>query len=292
MALSIKLNTDKNPLLAVADTIKCKGWGQQLEACGVILEMMPKALIMRHKGALLATTVVNSSAIKLLVHGNLQAASKMMLSEKLRDLYETAINHLIASGDLSHKVPADSDLTAINTADPDAIPNKKGLKVSDTYDEGEDAEGDYTDIGDAPSPPPSEAPVVSSSAKDVGQLVKSNPVKLASATTIGQPVKATSPGSVYHVVGLSKEVNAAARLKINGANWSLAVRFEGPGLKKAGDLLKAIGATPGDSYSSLHLSGDGGSPMAMRALGAVLIGSGLSWASTMSPCHPLINAGA
>ncbi len=81
-------------------------------------------------------------------------------------------------------------------------------------------------------------------------------VPLIKADMLYQPVKSTSAGSRYYVVGLSDTIKVAARLKAN----TLSIRIEGKAFSALAPVLSAsgfFGATFGgsftDDYASMHV---------------------------------------
>lgn len=279
MAISIDLPT-KQPTLDLAKAAGCPAWGVQLDSLGVVVEASPKQLILKLGGSPVASVTLMVNALKLLLNNGLNSASKQMLSEKLCDLYESAVDHLMNQGKITNKVNKNADLivpqvTPDTTSDPNVTLHQPKVKPA----------------GDDVTP----APVTSSKAsKPVGGAwSKASPVKLHGVTKVGVPVSATSQGSIYHSVAVSPGVNLAARLKCKGDDsWSLSLRFEGCNLSAHAKTLKELDVTMSDGYSSLHLNGQGGVHMAFRALGAVLLASGVEWQSTITSPLGLVNAGA
>lgn len=90
-------------------------------------------------------------------------------------------------------------------------------------------------------------------------------VPLEEATACGQPVKATSPGSVYHAFLIKSGLNMACRYK----GGTLSIRAEGSQLQSLKDELVTLGFDMNKGYASVHLSAD--SPaLAKKALGACI----------------------
>jgi hypothetical protein len=89
----------------------------------------------------------------------------------------------------------------------------------------------------------------------IAEMVAKTPVNLRDATALYQPVHGTSPGSVYHVVGITTEgVKVAARYK-GSAGHGLSIRVDGPDMKQYQSLLKEIGlGVPSDGESATHWS--------------------------------------
>lgn len=75
------------------------------------------------------------------------------------------------------------------------------------------------------------------------------PVKLADAKYVGQKVRGTSAGSVYHTVAVG-----AVNLAMKRSGTDLSVRVEGQFNPKLVHALKTSGFSVKDGYCSLHLS--------------------------------------
>lgn len=118
-------------------------------------------------------------------------------------------------------------------------------------------------------------------------------VKLREATKLYQPVFATSAGSRYFTVAVSKGVKVAARYK----NGKLSIRVEGSDLDSVKDALAEQGFDIGKaenemtSYMSIHLS-PGHPVLAARTLGAVLCGMGVSFNTPLPNLNVFSDKGA
>jgi hypothetical protein len=91
-----------------------------------------------------------------------------------------------------------------------------------------------------------------------------------------QPVKGTSMGSKYFVVGLGAGIKVAARYKGTPEQGKLSVRIEGDSFPKltmkiqeAGVFGPAFAGTFGEKYASMHVA-VAGKKEAQRVIGAVL----------------------
>lgn len=129
------------------------------------------------------------------------------------------------------------------------------------------------------TPPPMvqpQAPV----AKPVAQTIQ-----LRDALAVGQKVKGTSSGSVYHCVALNDKVRLAARILKHG---SISVRAEWTGklTKEETDKLITLGLSVKGDYASMHLSADGVPPE--RVLGAIILGAGLKWKQSVTSAEDLV----
>lgn len=100
---------------------------------------------------------------------------------------------------------------------------------------------------------------------EVPSYSKDVTVPLELATKCGQPVKATSVGSVYHAFLIRKGLNMACRYK----GGTLSIRAEGSDLQNLKEELKSLGFDYNKNYASVHLSADSIS-LAKKALGACI----------------------
>lgn len=104
--------------------------------------------------------------------------------------------------------------------------------------------------------------------------IKTDPtVQLADATMMYQPVRGTSGGSRYFVVGGNDDLRIAARYQ----NQTLSVRIEGPHWQKHVASIKACGfdlTNQKKNYCSIHLQ-VADEVLAQKTLGAVLLGLGV-----------------
>ncbi len=109
---------------------------------------------------------------------------------------------------------------------------------------------------------------------DLNKLSSAPTAKLRDANKMYQPVKGTSGGSRYFVVGGNPDLRIAARLK----DGTLSVRVEGPGWKKHTASLQEVGFAlqlDAKDYASVHLSVGDNLTLASKTLGAVLLGLGV-----------------
>jgi hypothetical protein len=102
------------------------------------------------------------------------------------------------------------------------------------------------------------------------------PIPLREATKIGQAVRGTDAGSVYHVIGLSDRLKIAARRKPQ----AVSLRVEGDFLTSDISKLTGVGFQQGKMpggkvYFSMHV-GTGDVPLP-RIVGSILFGSGIEW---------------
>lgn len=267
MGVNITLKNSENALIALGSAAKCAGWANQLQAAGCTLSIQPKSLSVLHKGSNVASVQINTEALNLLIEGKLAPYSADTLAAKVADLYDKATKTLSDVGVLTYSKS-----------------HKEGNTVTVT------AADAATDLNVPPPPIPASK---SAKAGNVATVLSSKPKgSLASATGMHQPVPASSAGSVYHTVALGPNVNAAARIKLNGAAWSLSLRLEGTGLTAYKTQLKDADINMHkDGYASQHLSGDGGQQMALRALGAMLYATGIPFDALSSTPAALVNQG-
>jgi hypothetical protein len=127
----------------------------------------------------------------------------------------------------------------------------------------------------APAPPAPAAPPKPKKwdAFDIAKLAKAPQVKLRDAERMYQPVFGTSEGSRYFLVGGNADLRVAARY----TGSKLSVRIEGPHWEKALGSISACGfkTDKAQGYASIHLTVPS-EMLAMKALGAVLLGLGVT----------------
>jgi len=168
-----------------------------------------------------------------------------MASAMLEDVDEEAPSPFMGQAGLENLVETQFDQSDEVTVFPDADEAVHGAKVSEVFP---------TD-------------------KDLA--LKMAKVKLSQATTMYQPVRATSDSSTYHCIGIAGKLKFGARWV---SNSNLSIRVEGPvGKNKA--LLVAAGFNEDyiqKGYTSVHFNGIE-ELVAKRALGAVLMGTGLEF---------------
>ena len=118
-------------------------------------------------------------------------------------------------------------------------------------------------------------------------LGKAVPVPLSEANQMYQPVRGSSSGSRYFLVGANDDLRVACRY----ISKSLSIRIEGPGYAKHKDRIHACGVTGGKSdYASIHLNVDD-HITAAKALGAVLLGIGITLETPLPDLMLLHNKG-
>ncbi len=104
-----------------------------------------------------------------------------------------------------------------------------------------------------------------------GSIKEGATIKLRDATKLYQPVRGTTGGSRYFLMGANEDLRVAARYKGN----TLSVRVEGPKLQDYMSVLQDIGfGKAGDDYVSIHVVCPT-DMLAAKALGAILLGIGV-----------------
>jgi hypothetical protein len=128
---------------------------------------------------------------------------------------------------------------------------------------------------------PAPAPVAAPLPADIktfppDQMGNAPMISLLQATQLFQPVKGTSQGSRYFVVGLGAGIKVAARYKGDNENGKLSVRIEGEAFPKltmkiqeAGVFGPSFAGTFDQKYASMHVA-VAGKKEAQRVIGAVL----------------------
>lgn len=275
MAIQI---TTKNP----KNILKAFGVKQDLidlvSMHGISIEVKTSSVTLK-KGAGNAHIAIKAGAISMALAGKLGPASKQSIGYKLEKAIKTLdTNEFIHEGTMtgsfmSNKESADNisklkepivvgmDLAEIeqkvmsqelmNELYED--PHDKGIEVYEDTSEGSTG----VLVGNSPTP------------NSLLEVLCKTPVPLLQATHLYQPVKGTGTNSVYHVIGISKDLKIAARLKGN----TVSVRVEGA-VQTYKDDLDAVGFGMGNlssGYVSMHLSvPDNG--VARKSIGAVLAG--------------------
>jgi ribosomal protein L7/L12 len=93
-------------------------------------------------------------------------------------------------------------------------------------------------------------------------------IPLRFAKAVGQPVKGTSAGSVYHTIAIGERVRVAARVFKNG---SISIRVEWETITNSEKAkLQANGFSINNDYASIHLSA--GEVPYSRIIGGFLLG--------------------
>ena len=114
---------------------------------------------------------------------------------------------------------------------------------------------------------------------DLAKLNTGAIVKLRDAKAMYQPVKGSSSGSRYFMVAADDDVRVAARYH----GTTLSIRIEGPAWKKHKATIAQAGFSTVDEskdYASVHLA-VGDEMLAMKSLGAVLLGLGVQFETPM-----------
>lgn len=198
---------------------------------------------------------LNEGVIGIAKAGNLPNIAKAPIAATIK----SSFNHALKSSAWSKVVTIDdgTDDGDIQLSTSDIDNSETPVFVDDNISKLDDAK---------PTPPP----VV-----DGAKLPK---VKLADAVALYQPVSSTSQGSTYVCVGISDDLKFAARRK----DQSLSIRVEGAVAVHKTALIAAgfneEHITKG--YTSVHFH-DVDTVMAQRALGAVLMGTGVAFQTPM-----------
>lgn len=100
---------------------------------------------------------------------------------------------------------------------------------------------------------------------------KASKVPLIDADRMYQPVKGTSAGSRYYVIGGGAGLAVAARISGN----SLSVRIEGAYFDEHKKRIAAVGLGVHSNYASVHLDCKGDETLFQKTMGSILSGLGL-----------------
>lgn len=111
-------------------------------------------------------------------------------------------------------------------------------------------------------------------------------IHLMDAKLLGQPVLSTSGGSRYHVVGLSKEVKAAARYR----SGQMSIRLEG---NVSSLPLAANGFSLSEyGHASIHTAVGADKALARRTMVTLLLGLGIKFDKMASGINEMNEFGA
>lgn len=110
-------------------------------------------------------------------------------------------------------------------------------------------------------------------------------VPLVTATKLYQPVKGTSPGSRYYLIGFHPGLRLAARYSSTGMSF----RAEGTSLSSFASSLKNAGFSVNPPYASMHLGGINDILLARKVCGSVLLGLGIPFSSPIPDVSVILN---
>lgn len=111
----------------------------------------------------------------------------------------------------------------------------------------------------------------------------STPVRLKDATKMYQKVMGTNAGSTYFVVAMNDRVKVAARIRGNDVSF----RVEGDLKQDVIEAFTKVGLSAKAGYMSGHMTCSPQAP-ANRVIGAVLLGSGLEFATPVPNCARVV----
>jgi hypothetical protein len=199
---------------------------------------------------------LNAGVIGIAQSGNLPSIAKAPVAAAIK----SAFNHALKSDAWSKIVKVDDD---------------GDIQLSTN-----DIDGMETPVfSDKPVAPKQKATVeIGDAHADIVDGSTMPKVKLADAVALYQPVSSTSQGSTYICVALAGDLKFAARRK----DQSLSIRVEGP-VGAAKTALIAAGFNEeyiSKGYTSVHFH-NLDDIMAQRALGAVLMGTGLQFSTPL-----------
>lgn len=128
---------------------------------------------------------------------------------------------------------------------------------------------------------------------EIEKMTEAEPVKLATATKLYQPVRGSGASSRYFVIGISTDQQFIVGCRI-GTNGKVSIRVEGPGLESedARLHLKAVGFSNVDeAYGSFHVGADTAILQA-KAIGATLLGITTGWATPLPDVTLIVGKGS
>ena len=211
---------------------------------------------------------IKSGVMTMAKEGCLPIAAKASATKKINAALTICMKHLMNLPE--PEAPVWKDVKGI-------APIKS--KVATPPDKAYTTEHLASALMDEPDIPKTKDDIVHGPTLSKYAALKMKKVKLENATALYQPVNATSQNSKYHCIGI------AGKLKF-GARWvsdsNLSIRVEGP-VSKYKDKLVAAGFNSDyidKGYTSVHFNGIE-ELIAKRALGAVLMGTGLEFETPM-----------
>jgi hypothetical protein len=125
-----------------------------------------------------------------------------------------------------------------------------------------------------------------------GMVVDQHKVKLSNATILYQPVAGSDAGSTYFCIATGDMLNVAVRIKGGAAGMKVSFRAEGPGVSNASVKKQMVlaGLTGSENHYSVHLAADS-TELAMKSVGALLFGLGVSFKQVATQMNPIWNKG-
>lgn len=291
VSISTKSGSTNDLLQKLGTVLGLEAEAAAIASAGYGVFMRPKRLVVaeNEKADGLATLQINTDLIPLLVADKVVPDSKGTLKEKIGSLFHDAINQLgLDVGDFGASAGA---AIPVNDTEEEDVPNKAKKGAAKKKTAISDVAVPVADVVEKPVMPASQVTAVG---YYEGNATLDEPVKLAKATALHQPVRGSSADSRYFVVAMDDNVKVAARLKASGESGPMAVsiRVEGAGLDDVDANLKALGFKRSGEYASIHVNSDGGGKLlALKSLGALV--SCIGVAGVMSPAAAwLVNKGS
>lgn len=233
--------------------LKAFGIGQttlnKLQSVGVTIDINSTLITFSYPQTnSIASVPIKSGVVSLAVAGDLGPASKQAIAYKIASAINKTISHIDKfDGSGSQDDPFTEKALPSKT-----LKHKLKEKLEANYDEGDND-------------------------PQAMKYEKSGVLKLKDATELYQSVGGTSPGAVYHSVAICTDLKIAARYK----NKTLSVRFEGDIKKYKSNLVEAgIGVPNSKPYASMHLD-IGDKVLAQKALGAIIVGLGVPFTTSV-----------
>ena len=289
---------------------------EALDDMGVKVEVKPTSFsVLGPKGQNIVGNIgLNKGAVSMAQQGDLPAIAKAPVKAAINSAFAHAMkqsNWQHAELDPTKAVDFVEEVSSTSDLFKGLTPIADGVDEADAMDDIEaeaamegaafkdiDIEGDDLQDLDALSSAQDEAILEGYKTKILsqnlnkmsGEAMQMSKVKLKDAEALYQPVGSTSGESVYHCIGITTEgLKFAARR----SEQSLSIRVEGP-VKSNASALIAAGFNEDyitKGYTSVHFHGID-DLMAQRALGAVLFGTGMTFATVMPDIEVIAGKGA
>ncbi len=250
MAISFKTDPDHGYGIAALFGVSPKLITTCKEAgISIVLSGPGKYTIQTSKGVVLGAIPVAGAAVSHAKAGTLGPTSKSALKAQFEAVMLKAVGQ--ADDNLLDSLAKPIQKFVKSTPDPASIP-AKGF------------------------PPKQSVP---------GMEQETGAVALKDAKSILQPIKGTSPSSVYYVVAMYPGMNIAARMK----SAEISIRAEGALLGDYKGKLSKLKFDDNGSYCSVHFK-IGEPELAVKTLGAIAAMLGINKATAMADFNQFVGA--
>lgn len=210
----------------------------QLKALKVTIKVTPSKVLFERGILVVASMPINPGAISSMKAGKLGSMSVQVLggsmqatAQKVINQYQNELPTAMSEPDITI-IPMSEEGLSKHPANKKKAKAKAKVTQKSVYESGEKAPAKFAGMVCTET-----------------EMVQEPQTELRHATKLYEPVKGTSGGSRYHVIGLGDQFQVAARLK----GHALSFRVEGD-IAQNHDMLAEAGLNvSGDSHASLHL---------------------------------------